>query len=190
MLLRSYPTIFLATIILQAISFSSFSKGISAQEERFEIRNSLISSKQYSIVSKSIKQAEKLLHAYHKDNYQTNIDKKVSIVFLSEEQMRGALGAYSPIGTTQKPTIYLNTDWLNNDANSYDVTKVLLEEYGHYLDSKSALTDKIGDEGELFAKMVLGEVLTNSDLIRMMLEDDHNTVNDNGQIFAGEQATV
>ena len=112
MLLSSYPTIFLATIILQAISFSSFSKGISAQEERFEIRNSLISSKQYSIVSKSIKQAEKLLHAYHKDNYQTNIDKKVNIVFLSEEQMRGALGAYSPIGIMKKPTIYLTNNLL------------------------------------------------------------------------------
>lgn len=188
-LLRSYPIIILVTLILQSISFRSFSKDISGQEERFKVLNSLIVNKQHSIVSKSIEQAEKLLHAYEKENYYVNIDEKVSVVFLSEKQMRGAFGAYSAIGTIQKPTIYLNSDWLNTGISSYDVTKVLLEEYGHYLDSKS-LSDKVGDEGELFAKMVLGETLNNADLLRILSENDHNTVNDNGQIVAVEQATV
>jgi len=132
------------------------------------------------------------LNDYSKANHNidVNILDKINITFLSDIQMKGAMGAFSAEGTTQKPTIYLNTDWLNTDISSFDVTKVLLEEFGHYLDSKYSSSDRVGDEGELFANIVLGNKISTSDLMRMMIENDHNTIDDNVKVVAVEQATV
>jgi len=132
------------------------------------------------------------LNDYSKENHNidVNILDKINITFLSDIQMKGAMGAFSAEGTTQKPTIYLNTDWLNTDISSFDVTKVLLEEFGHYLDAAYSSSDRVGDEGELFANIVLGNKISTSDLMRMMIENDHNTIDDNGKVVAVEQSTV
>jgi hypothetical protein len=193
-----YP-ILLVTTIMQSISFSSFSKDFTPKKEegisekgRFEIENLSVNSKQLTLALQSIKETEQLLNDYSKANHNidVNILDKINITFLSDIQMKGAMGAFSAEGTTQKPTIYLNTDWLNTGISSFDVTKVLIEEYGHYLDSKYSSSDRVGDEGELFANIVLGNKISTSDLMRIMIENDHNSIDDNGKIVAVEQATV
>lgn len=193
-----YP-ILLVTTIMQTISFSGFSNdfalkkgGEVSEKGRFEIQNFSLNSKRQKVVLQSLNETEQLLNDYSKANYfvDANILDKISITFLSDRQMKGAMGAFSAEGTSQKPTIYLNTDWLNTGISSFDVTKVLLEEYGHYLDSKYSSSDRVGDEGELFANIVLGSKISTSDLMRIMTENDHNTIDDNGKIVAVEQATV
>lgn len=193
-----YPVLLLTTIF-HTISFSSFSKDFSTKKSffylkqgRFEIQNFSVDSKHLTVALESIKETEQLLNNYSKTNHyvDVNILDKINITFLSDIQMKGAMGAFSAEGTTQKPTIYLNTDWLKTGISSNDVTKVLLEEYGHYLDSKFSSSDRVGDEGELFANIVLGKKISTSDLMRMMIENDHSTINDNGRVIEVEQATV
>ena len=65
--------------------------------------------------------------------------------------MPGAAGAYA-ISTG---TIYLNQDWLAN-ANKQQALAVLTEELGHHLDGLLNNSDTPGDEGKLFAEILLG----------------------------------
>jgi pimeloyl-ACP methyl ester carboxylesterase len=89
---------------------------------------------------------------------------KVSV--LTDVEMQGALGGYSSA---------LNTIFLSHSVNRYDLItgQVLLEEYGHYLDSRfNPSSDTAGDEGELFSAVVLKKNLTEQSLHRIGSEDD------------------
>jgi pimeloyl-ACP methyl ester carboxylesterase len=89
---------------------------------------------------------------------------KVSV--LTDAEMQGSLGGYSS---------QLNTIFLSHSANSYDFItgQVLLEEYGHYLDSKfNPGGDTEGDEGELFSAVALQKNLSEQTLHRINSEDD------------------
>ena len=72
------------------------------------------------------------------------------IAVLPERAMAGAMGAY--VGTTR--TIYLNRHWLNN-ASTAAVQTVLTEELGHHLDQVLSKEDTQGDEGEVFANLLV-----------------------------------
>ena len=97
-----YP-ILLVTTIMQFISFSSFSKdftpkkgeGIS-EKGRFEIQNLSVNRKQLTVAIQSIKETEQLLNDYSKANHDidVNILDKINITFLSDNQMKGAIGAF------------------------------------------------------------------------------------------------
>lgn len=76
------------------------------------------------------------------------------VEILSGSSMGGAVGAWA----TSTSTIYLNSDWLST-ANKAQISAVLTEEFGHYLDSKFNAVDTQGDEGELFSRILSSKKL-------------------------------
>ncbi|MDE5096145.1 MAG: VCBS repeat-containing protein, partial [Trichodesmium sp. St11_bin5] len=71
-------------------------------------------------------------------------------------------------------TIYLaDSLWLDTcGAEDGVLEDVLLEELGHFLDSQLSESDSPGDEGELWAGLVKGEELTESEVLRLRAQDD------------------
>ena len=84
----------------------------------------------------------------------------VRVELRSSTELQGAKGAFSDAGTGGQATIYLNADWLAGNpteeiggADSASITTVLVEELGHYLDTKlNSGGDTAGDEGEIFSR--------------------------------------
>ena len=104
------------------------------------------------------------------------------ILFLSNEVLQGAAGAYS----ASRNTIYLS-ETLTQPGELTRLPQVLLEEYGHALDQQfNPGDDTAGDEGELFSRIVLGEQISNEELARLRNEDDHGTLNLDGVDVAVE----
>jgi predicted outer membrane repeat protein len=94
----------------------------------------------------------------------------VPIEIVPSSQIDRANGAYS----ASNNTIYLATELINSgDVDA--VTKTLLEETGHYLDSQLNHTDAPGDEGAIFASLVLGENL-DSDRLKLLQAEDDTTI--------------
>ncbi|MBJ7901598.1 MAG: hypothetical protein GC158_17155 [Cyanobacteria bacterium RI_101] len=94
---------------------------------------------------------------------------------LADEVLQGALGAFS----IQTEKIYLSESVVNGDSRL--LRAVLLEEIGHYLDSVFNAEDATGDEGAIFARLVLGEVLSPGVLAELRNEDDRGWLEVNGQ---------
>lgn len=70
-------------------------------------------------------------------------------------------------------TIYLSQEFIAQNAGNPEAIKsVLLEEIGHYIDSKINLADAAGDEGEIFAATVQGKTLSAGELQALKAEDD------------------
>ena len=85
----------------------------------------------------------------------------------------GIAGAYS--GSTG--VIYLSNTVAFNGTGGL----VLLELYGHHIDYLINATDSPGDEGEYFAREVLGEHLTSAEINDILTENDHGTIIVDGQ---------
>ena len=115
----------------------------------------------------------------------------------SEAEINGALGAFA--AATGK--IYLSREFLaKNGGNVTAVAGVLLEEFGHFVDSQINTVDAIGDEGEIFSDLVQGKALSQGELAALKGEDDSAVVvldgervrieqksqSDNLNFFAGE----
>jgi Peptidase family M23/FG-GAP-like repeat len=104
---------------------------------------------------------------------------------LSADVLSAANGAYS----SETDTIYLSRDFLmENAANPAAVADVLLEEYGHAIDAKINTVDSDGDEGEILASVVRGEVLSDGELLALKVEDDSGVITLDGEEIAIEQA--
>ena len=80
-----------------------------------------------------------------------NFEGLPPIEVLPAASMPGAAGAYA-ISTG---TIYLNAEWLQR-ASRAQALAVLNEELGHHLDGLLNPSDTPGDEGALFAALLLG----------------------------------
>lgn len=107
---------------------------------------------------------------------------KIEIV--SRNEINNANGAFAK----QTGKIYLAREFLiANTNNPNAVTNVLLEEYGHYLDSQLNLIDTPGDEGAIFAAVVRGEEFSESELQQLKHEDDSAVVVLDGVEVAIEQ---
>ena len=107
----------------------------------------------------------------------------------SNAELNGALGAYSATGTTQERTIYLNGDWLVT-AGAEQVQAVLLEELGHDFDQYlNDGTDSAGDEGELFAQLVLNEAINPDQISQLKQQSDATSLLIDGQITSVETAS-
>lgn len=105
----------------------------------------------------------------------------------SEAEINGALGAFA--AATGK--IYLSREFLaKNAGNVTAVAGVLLEEFGHFVDSQINSVDAIGDEGEIFSDLVQGKALSQGELAGLKGEDDSAVVVLDGEVRAIEQATV
>ena len=117
-----------------------------------------------------------------------NGDFSIRLELRSNVELQSALGAYSAIGTTAEPTIYLNADWFAT-ASAEAVQAVLLEELGHAFDDYlHAGVDSQGDEGAIFSALVRGVELSTQELAQLRTEDDTNTIVLDGQSVAVEQA--
>lgn len=57
----------------------------------------------------------------------------------------------------------------------------LTEEVGHAIDSRVNTSDTAGDEGELFAKLVSGETLNADQIQAIRSENDHGTIEIDGE---------
>jgi uncharacterized delta-60 repeat protein len=111
--------------------------------------------------------------------------KKVNlpeIEIRSSAEINGARGGYS----TDTNKIYLSKELLT-DFDSAAIVKVLLEEYGHFIDAKDG-RDAPGDEGELFAAIVLGETLSSEQIKRIKQESDRAVITLDGRKISIEQA--
>lgn len=107
------------------------------------------------------------------------------IEIVNGTEINDANGAFAQV--TGK--IYLAQEFLLTNQNNFDaISNVLLEEYGHFVDSQLNSIDSPGDEGAIFAAVVQGESLSESQLQQLKSEDDTVIVTLDGQIIKIEQS--
>lgn len=88
-------------------------------------------------------------------------------------------------------TIFLAEDFLTErSTNPEDVSAVILEEFGHYLDYQLNSSDTPGDEGEIFANFVLDNSLDEKELAELKAEADRGSFIHHGELIAVEYATA
>ncbi|QSJ20483.1 hypothetical protein JYQ62_18375 [Nostoc sp. UHCC 0702] len=109
-----------------------------------------------------------------------------SIEIINGNDINNANGAFSI--TTGK--IYLAAEFVSQNAQNLDaIVAVLLEETGHYIDTQINLVDAAGDEGDVFARLVQGKSVSQSELAVLQAEDDKATVTVDNQVIEIEQNT-
>jgi hypothetical protein len=101
----------------------------------------------------------------------------------SKSELGGAYGAFSQ----ETGKIYLAQELINTNSKAL-ISSVLLEEYGHFVDSQVNVEDSAGDEGEIFSGIVQGKVFEAEQLKLLKAEDDHAIVSLDGKLVAIEQA--
>lgn len=102
------------------------------------------------------------------------------IEILNSSQLNGANGAFS----AQTNRIYLSDAFLQS-ASVEAIVNLLLEEIGHKVDSVNTV-DTAGDEGAIFASLVLGESLIPDELQALQSEDDTGFIKLNREIIGVE----
>ena len=106
---------------------------------------------------------------------------------LGEDKLENASGAYSE----ETGKIYLSENFLAMSRNDVTVVvDVLLEEYGHAVDSQVNREDSPGDEGAIFSALVRSEALTSAQWDELKAEDDKAQIEIDGQSLTVEQASV
>ncbi|QSV73626.1 MAG: hypothetical protein HEQ20_26210 [Aphanizomenon flos-aquae KM1D3_PB] len=107
-----------------------------------------------------------------------------TIEIVNRNDINGANGAFA-IATGK---IYLAADFISQNAQNVNaVAAVLLEEYGHYVDSRINTKDAAGDEGDIFARLVQGKSISQQELAVLQAEDDKATVTLDGVVVEIEQ---
>ena len=113
----------------------------------------------------------------------------LTFVVLDPAAMNGALGGYSAEGTGDGATIYLNAELLAPQEDPRRLLRVALEEVGHHLDHLlKGEIDTAGDEGALFASLLLGDHLNAADIAALRNENDAGFVMVSGRTVAVENA--
>ena len=107
------------------------------------------------------------------------------IEILDSSLLGTANGAYA--SSTNK--IYLSNTFVAN-ATSADISRVLLEEIGHFVDAQINTLDSAGDEGAIFAALVQGESLDVNTLQALKGEDDTAIIEVDGKSVLVEQSSV
>ncbi|WP_250395343.1 lectin-like protein, partial [Synechococcus sp. MU1655] len=103
------------------------------------------------------------------------------VELLPATSMPGAAGAYA----ASTGTVYLNQDWFKT-ASEEQIQAVLTEELGHHLDAQFTEVDTPGDEGELFARQLLGEELSSEQQQAIQLQNDQIQILVDGQKINAE----
>lgn len=100
------------------------------------------------------------------------------IEILSLKDINGYNGAFDVLTNT----LYISEDFLLQNANNPDaIASVLVEEIGHFIDSRVNAIDALGDEGEIFSALVRGTTLSQTDVVALKSENDQVTINPNGK---------
>ena len=116
---------------------------------------------------------------------QQNFANFPQIEILPSAKINSALGAYA----AETNTIYLSKELVEqNQSNLSAVSRVILEEYGHYLDAWFNSHDAAGDEGELFSYLVRGKSPTETEKGRILVDNDLALVEIGDRQIAIEQA--
>ncbi|TAE60541.1 MAG: CAP domain-containing protein, partial [Nostocales cyanobacterium] len=107
-----------------------------------------------------------------------------TIEIVSSSEIDGGNGAFA--AATDR--IYIAAEFLTSNINNIEaIAKLVLEEYGHKLDSIINSTDTKGDEGAKFAAFVTGENLTQSQLAQLDNENDIAKVTLGGKVVEIEK---
>ncbi|WP_377835482.1 calcium-binding protein [Acidimangrovimonas pyrenivorans] len=107
-----------------------------------------------------------------------------AIEIVDETEIGGAQGAYS----AELNKIFLSGAFLATQTPEV-IAGVVIEEYGHAIDTiLNEGVDSAGDEGNIFARLVAGEDLSDTLLAALKAEDDSATAVLDGQSTAIEQA--
>ncbi len=112
---------------------------------------------------------------------------KVEVV--SSQALADLSGTQGP-GTAQgayvqsSDTIYLSRELLHSDPAQ--AQRILMEEMGHGLDARLNTSDALGDEGEIFSKLMHGEQISAPQMAALKADNDHGLVMINGQAVAVE----
>ncbi|WP_353932785.1 Calx-beta domain-containing protein [Okeanomitos corallinicola TIOX110] len=107
------------------------------------------------------------------------------IEILDSSILGTAQGAYA-ISTN---TIYLS-DYLVKTGTPEAISRVLLEEIGHFVDAQINTLDASGDEGAIFAELVQGNSLDAATLEVLKNEDDTAVIDVDGESVLVEQANL
>ena len=95
-------------------------------------------------------------------------------------------GAYAQ----ENNTIYISQEFVaENLGNISTIQGVLLEEFGHYLDSQINVEDSVGDEGDIFQRLVQGISITEIELVSLKNENDFASLVIDGKELLIEQNT-
>lgn len=97
--------------------------------------------------------------------------------------LHGARGAYD----AQNGVVYLNAELVA--TNPKLAASVYVEEAGAHLDVMLNRSDAAGDEGELFRRLIGGEVLSKEAIASIRADDDHGTIVVDGKRVAVEFST-
>jgi Ca2+-binding RTX toxin-like protein len=104
------------------------------------------------------------------------------IQILSQGELGTANGAYA----ASLDKIFVSSDFLAYATES-QVTTLILEEVGHRLDQLlNGGVDSAGDEGEIFSRLVNGEILSAEQLAALKTENDRGLLSINGSVTAIE----
>ncbi|MBD2076975.1 peptidoglycan DD-metalloendopeptidase family protein [Phormidium sp. FACHB-592] len=99
----------------------------------------------------------------------------------------GANGAFA--AETNK--IYLSSGFLTQNANHPNaITSAVLEEIGHFIDSRLNATDSPGDEGDIFSRLVRGVAISANELAELKVEDDRAWVSIGGKSTEIEMSQI
>ncbi|MCF3609647.1 M23 family metallopeptidase [Planktothrix agardhii 1033] len=112
-----------------------------------------------------------------------NFSTLTPIKIVTSADIKGSSGAFAD--TTNQ--IYLAEDILTG-SNVNQAVSVVLEEIGHSIDSRLNSSDSLGDEGEIFANIVQGKVLSSEQIQALKTDDDAAVVTIDGQQIAIEKA--
>ncbi len=116
---------------------------------------------------------------------QNNFSNFPHLEILTAREINNADGAYS----ADTKTIYLSAEFVTDNANNpHLISNVILEEYGHFLDSKFNLVDTPGDEGNLFTNLVQGKTPEDRELAAIKAEEDRQNVVLDNQTIEIEQS--
>jgi hypothetical protein len=100
-----------------------------------------------------------------------NFSTLAPIKIVTSADIKGSSGGFAD-ATNQ---IYLAEDILTG-SNVNQAVSVVLEEIGHSLDPRLNSSDSLGDEGEIFANIVQGKVLSPEQIQTLKSEDDATVV--------------
>jgi Ca2+-binding RTX toxin-like protein len=106
------------------------------------------------------------------------------IEVLTNGELGNANGGYA--GSEDK--IFVSSDFLaQNQNNSKAITGLLLEEFGHKIDRFfNGDVDSAGDEGDIFSRLVSGQILSAQTLAGLKAEDDTAVIIVDGRVVSIE----
>jgi hypothetical protein len=102
------------------------------------------------------------------------------VKFVDAATLRGGKGAYNEA----EGVVYINRDIAASDPDL--AAQVFVEEAGAHLDAELNAIDTLGDEGEMFRRVLSGEQLSARDIEAIRADDDHGTITVDGRNVAVE----